>query len=164
MALQWEEVSESVPGTILIKLLWRRRAVTSCLRRFPGSPLHFSAPPSDTWSFRPVTCISEDGGLFPFGECKERGHAFRDLKKIQRRHFLFLDWLQDAAAQSLSLKCLSSQRPNVMLLLSHFSHVRPCVTPETAAHQAPHMDVLPSKNLLISWWTSGLFIPSGYCE
>ena len=26
---------------------------------------------------------------------------------------------------------------NLLLLLSHFSHVRLCVTPETAAHQAP---------------------------
>ena len=38
----------------------------------------------------------------------------------------------------------------LLLLLSRLSRVRPCVTPETAAHQAPDMDVLPFKNLLIS--------------
>ena len=38
----------------------------------------------------------------------------------------------------------------LLLLLSRFSHVQLCVTPETAAHQAPHPWDSPGKN------TSGL--------
>ena len=34
----------------------------------------------------------------------------------------------------------------LLLLLSHFSHVRPCATPWTAAHQAPHPWDSPGKN------------------
>ena len=34
----------------------------------------------------------------------------------------------------------------LLLLLSHFSRVRLCVTPETAAHQAPHPWDSPGKN------------------
>ena len=33
-----------------------------------------------------------------------------------------------------------------MLLLSHFSHVRLCATPQTAAHQAPRPWDAPGKN------------------
>ena len=33
-----------------------------------------------------------------------------------------------------------------MLLLSHFSRVRLCATPQTAAHQAPHPWDSPGKN------------------
>ena len=39
-----------------------------------------------------------------------------------------------------------------LLLLSHISHVRLCVTPETAAHQAP-------LSLVLGHW-SGLLFPS----
>ena len=42
-----------------------------------------------------------------------------------------------------------------MLLLSHFSHVRLCVTPETAAHQAP-----PSLEFSREEHWSGLPFPS----
>ena len=34
----------------------------------------------------------------------------------------------------------------LLLLLSHFSRVRLCATPETAAHQAPHPWDAPGKN------------------
>ena len=34
----------------------------------------------------------------------------------------------------------------LLLLLSRFSHVRLCATPETAAHQAPHPWDSPGKN------------------
>ena len=34
----------------------------------------------------------------------------------------------------------------LLLLLSHFSHVRFCATPETAAHQAPHPWDSPGKS------------------
>ena len=34
----------------------------------------------------------------------------------------------------------------LLLLLSPFSHVRLCVIPETAAHQAPHPWDSPGKN------------------
>ena len=33
-----------------------------------------------------------------------------------------------------------------MLLLHHFSHVQLCVTPQTAAHQAPDIWDSPGKN------------------
>ena len=42
-----------------------------------------------------------------------------------------------------------------MLLLSRFSRVRPCVTPETAAHQAP-----PSLGFSRQEHWSGLPFPS----
>ena len=34
----------------------------------------------------------------------------------------------------------------LLLLLSHFSRVRLCATPQTAAHQAPHLWDSPGKN------------------
>ena len=40
-----------------------------------------------------------------------------------------------------------------LLLLSRFSRVRPCVTPETAAHQAP----LPLGFSRQEWWSGSLF-------
>ena len=43
----------------------------------------------------------------------------------------------------------------LLLLLSHFSHVRLCVTPETAAHQAP-----PSMGFTRQEYWSGLPLPS----
>ena len=43
----------------------------------------------------------------------------------------------------------------MLLLLSHFSHVRLCVTPETAAHQAP-----PSLGFSRQEHWSGLPFPS----
>ena len=43
----------------------------------------------------------------------------------------------------------------VLLLLSHFSHVRLCVTPQTTAHQAP-----PSLGLSRQEHWSGLPFPS----
>ena len=42
----------------------------------------------------------------------------------------FLSWLQVTKVGDKSL-------PLLLLLLSRFSHVRLCATPETAAHQAP---------------------------
>ena len=43
----------------------------------------------------------------------------------------------------------------LLLLLSHFSHVRPCATTETAAHQAP-----PSLGFSRQEHRSGLPFPS----
>ena len=43
----------------------------------------------------------------------------------------------------------------LLLLLSHFSHVRLCATPETAAHQAP-----PSLGFSRQEYWSGLPFPS----
>ena len=43
----------------------------------------------------------------------------------------------------------------LLLLLSHFSHVRRCATPETAAHQAP-----PSLGFSRQEHWSGLTFPS----
>ena len=37
----------------------------------------------------------------------------------------------------------------LLLLLSHFSHVQLCVTPEMAAHQAPHPPDSPGKNTAV---------------
>ena len=52
-----------------------------------------------------------------------------------------LHWLSrlHTYCQTLLLQKLSSVHsiPLLLLLLSHFSRVRPCATPETAAHQAP---------------------------
>ena len=45
------------------------------------------------------------------------------------------------------------------LLLSHFSHVRLCATPQTAAHQAP-----PSLGFSRQEHWSGLPFPSPMCE
>ena len=43
-----------------------------------------------------------------------------------------------------NLECDSSDK--LLLPLSHFSHVRLCATPETAAHQAPRPWESPGKN------------------
>ena len=45
----------------------------------------------------------------------------------------------------------------LLLLLSHFSRVRLCVTPETAAHQAP-----PSMGFTRQEYWSGLPLPSHF--
>ena len=47
---------------------------------------------------------------------------------------------------SLLHVCVSIRTLLLLLLLSHFSHVRLCVTPETAAHQAPLPWDSPGKN------------------
>ena len=49
----------------------------------------------------------------------------------------------------------SSQDRQLLLLLSRFSRLRPCVTPEMAAHQAP-----PSLGLSRQEHWSGLPFPS----
>ena len=46
---------------------------------------------------------------------------------LSRTKYLLISWLQSPSAVILLL----------LLLLSHFSRIRLCVTPETAAHQAP---------------------------
>ena len=46
----------------------------------------------------------------------------------------------------------------LLLLLSHFSHVRLCATPETAAHQAP-----PSLGFSRQEYWSGVPLPSPVC-
>ena len=48
------------------------------------------------------------------------------IKKIPSRRY-----------QGISVKCIKSQKDRLLLLLSRFSHVRLCATPQTAAHQAP---------------------------
>ena len=48
------------------------------------------------------------------------------------------------AFDNLIIKCIGVRL--LLLLLSHFSHVRLCVTPETAAHQAPPSLWSPGKN------------------
>ena len=50
---------------------------------------------------------------------------------------------------------ISNQCLLLLLLLSHFSCVRPCATPETAAHQAP-----PSLGFSRQEYWSGVPLPS----
>ena len=58
-------------------------------------------------------------------------------------------------ADSLPLSPQGSPQLLLLLLLSHFSRVRLCATPETAAHQAP-----PSLGLSRQEHWSGLPFPS----
>ena len=51
-------------------------------------------------------------------------------------------------------KCIFKKFCKTLLLLSHFSHVRLCVTPQTAAHQAP-----PSLGFSRQEYWSGLPFP-----
>ena len=44
----------------------------------------------------------------------------------------------------------------LLLLLSHFSHVRFCVTPQTAAHQAPRPWDYPGKNTGVGQWNTAM--------
>ena len=48
-----------------------------------------------------------------------------------------------------------NQGIGILLLLSHFSRVRLCVTPQTAAHQAP-----PSLGFSRQEYWSGVLLPS----
>ena len=51
--------------------------------------------------------------------------------------------------QEVVMTVTEQQQNNIqsmLLLLSHFSHVRLCVTPQTAAHQAPRPWDSPGKN------------------
>ena len=77
-------------------------------------------------------------------------------------HFLLQGIFPTQASNSHHLYCrqilysLSHQAsPALLLLLSHFSRVRLCATPETAAHQAP-----PSLGLSRQEHWSGLPFPS----
>ena len=77
-------------------------------------------------------------------------------------HFLLQGIFPTQASNSHHLYCrqilysLSHQAsPALLLLLSHFSRVRLCATPETAAHQAP-----PSLGLSRHEHWSGLPFPS----
>ena len=47
---------------------------------------------------------------------------------------------------SYQLSYPGSPQNGMLLLLSRFSRVRLCATPETAAHQAPHLWDSPGKN------------------
>ena len=65
------------------------------------------------------------------------------------RGFLMITHFSDEEMEALRCKVL------LLLLLSHFSRVRLCVTPETAAHQAP-----PSLGFSRQEYWSGLPFPS----
>ena len=67
-------------------------------------------------------------------------------------------WLRERK-QSAQSSTSTGQRSGLLLLLSHFSRVRLCATPETAAHQAP-----PSLGFSRQEHWSGLPFPSLMCE
>ena len=62
------------------------------------------------------------------------------------------DWLAEEGFQQNKIRPLGTRRDRkrprfaLLLLLSRFSRVRLCATPETAAHQAPHPWDSPGKN------------------
>ena len=60
--------------------------------------------------------------------------------EFQKMSFKTLNW----GSSMENLECDSSDK--LLLLLSHFSHVWLCATPETAAHQAPRPWDSPGKN------------------
>ena len=77
----------------------------------------------------------------------------KEKQEADRRDLLFqLPSTKDI--QRWCLKCML-----LLLLLSHFSRVRLCVTPRTAAHQAP-----PSLAFSRQEHWSGLPFPSPMCE
>ena len=70
-----------------------------------------------------------------------------------KRHWCWKDWGQDKGWQRI--RCLDGITDSVDMLLSHFSRVRLCETPQTAAHQAP-----PSLGFSRQEHWSGLPFPS----
>ena len=57
------------------------------------------------------------------------------LKNNARRAFCSITWVHSVQRVLSSRKC--SETPLLLLLLSRFSRVQLCVTPQTVAHQAP---------------------------
>ena len=64
-------------------------------------------------------------------------------------------WTEDQASHKIALNQSLIQSKAVLLLLSCFSRVRLCATPQTAAHQAP-----PSLGFSRQEHWSGLPFPS----
>ena len=92
-----------------------------------------------TGSFRYKTVIS----------CVEKSINCKGRSVLNQKNF----WVAKSFQQTYS--CLQERMPLLLLLLSHFSHVRLCVTPETAAHEAP-----PSLGFSRQEHWSGLPFPS----
>ena len=76
-------------------------------------------------------------------ECLELARRLEMLKQDER-------WIEDESTRRLVRELLL-----LLLLLSHFSHVRLCETPWMAAHQAP-----PSMGFSRQEYWSGLPLPS----
>ena len=92
------------------------------------------------------------------------------IKRQKKGNDLFnhsiISWsLQELIAEkNININCYhkerqATKRRSLLLLLSHFSRVRPCATPQTAAHQAP-----PSLGFSRQEHWSGLPFPSPMCE
>ena len=94
------------------------------------------------WQPTPVFLPGESHGQRSLGSCSPWGHKESDTTER-----LSTPWLEQ-----LSLKSLQTL---LLLLLSHFSRVRLCVTPWMAAHQAP-----PSLGFSRQEHWSGLPFPS----
>ena len=76
-------------------------------------------------------------------ECLELARRLEMLKQDER-------WIEDESTRRLVRELLL-----LLLLLSHFSHVRLCETPWMAAHQAP-----PSMGFSRQEYWSGVPLPS----
>ena len=97
--------------------------------------------------------------LAPPGKCLDIIHRHENIQRHEKGSSCFL-CVSLAESPYVSLGKCSSTHPCwnqpleglpelfwlLLLLLSHFSHVRLCATPQTAAHQAPRPWDSPGKN------------------
>ena len=91
------------------------------------SVLHIRWP--EDWSFSlSISPSNEYSGLISFNLLAVQG----TFKSLLQQHNLKASVLQHSAFFMIQLL-----HPYMLLLLSHFSHVQLCVTPQMAAHQAP---------------------------
>ena len=107
---------------------------------------------------RDQTLVSwTSGGFFTNWTIRETQQQYRLPKYVNGQYFYFkvtyFDWFKWLAHHYFQLICFTFKietritRCLLLLLLSRFSRVRLCATPETAAHQAPVPGILQARTL-----------------
>ena len=95
--------------------------------------------------------------VFLPAESHDRGAWLAAVHRVAQ-NLIWLKWLSTHACKGSYSRVLST-KALLLLLLSRFSRVWSCATPETAAHQAP-----PSLGFSRQEHWSGLPFPSPMCE
>ena len=132
----------------------RKRALTS---KQIGQHLVFGLSASRTVRIKYLLCKPPSQWYFVMAAWADTHSILRNLNMT---YFLQMLWVfrQQIARSFKYIKVLKWENftiPLLLLLLSHFSRVRLCATPETAAHQAP-----PSLGFSREEHWSGLPFPS----
>ena len=94
---------------------------------------------AETWTQLSTHCISLSG--FPPREMWRKGQSWTQTVAVCGR----TESTEDESTQKVSFPRVAVAKA-LLLLLSRFRHVRLCVTPQTAAHQAPRPWDSPGKN------------------